>query len=175
MATNADREAELDQLLLERRVEQFLYEEAALLDDRDQEAWLELLDEDIEYKAPLRITREHVNDSFSRASYYFDEDYGSLAARVQRFESEYAWSERPASRTRRFVTNVRASERDDGTVEAESYLLLYYGQGDSASYTFLAARREDVLRPDGDSFTIAKRHVFLDHAVPQIDKISVFL
>jgi len=175
MARSADREEELDQLLLERRVEEFLYEEAALLDQRDQKEWLSLLDDDIEYKAPLRITREHVNDSFSRSSYYFDEDYGSLEARVQRFESEYAWSERPPSRTRRFVTNVRAHERDDGTVEARSYLLLYYGQGDSASYTFLAGRREDILRPNGDTFTIAKRHVFLDHAVPKIDKISVFL
>ncbi|MHC3437419.1 aromatic-ring-hydroxylating dioxygenase subunit beta [Natrialbaceae archaeon A-gly3] len=175
MATNTDRESELDQFLLERRVEQFLYEEAALLDQREQKEWLSLLDEDVEYKAPLRITREHVNDSYSRSSYYFDEDYGSLEARIQRFESEYAWSERPPSRTRRFVTNVRARERDDGTVEAKSHLLLYYGQGDSESYTFLAGRREDVLHPDGDTFTIAKRHVFLDHAVPKIDKISVFL
>ncbi len=175
MATNIDRESELDQFLLDRRVEQFLYEEAALLDQREQKEWLSLLDKDIEYKAPLRITREHVNDSFSRSSYYFDEDYGSLEARVQRFESEYAWSERPPSRTRRFVTNVRTSERDDGTVEAKSYLLLYYGQGDSESYTFLAGRREDVLHPDSNTFTIAKRHVFLDHAVPKIDKISVFL
>ncbi|WP_228546339.1 aromatic-ring-hydroxylating dioxygenase subunit beta [Halegenticoccus tardaugens] len=175
MATNSDRKSELDQLLLERRVKQFLYEEAALLDQREQKAWLSLLDKDIVYKAPLRITREHVNNNFSDLSYYFDEDYGSLEARVQRFESEYAWSERPPSRTRRFVTNVRASERDDGTVEAKSHLLLYYGQGDSESYTFLAGRREDVLHPDGNTFTIAKRHVFLDHAVPKIDKISIFL
>ena len=175
MATNTERESELDQLLLERRVEQFLYEEAFLLDQRKQKEWLSLLEEEIEYKAPLRVTREHVNDNFSRSAYYFDEDYGSLKARVQRFESEYAWSERPPSRTRRYVTNVRASERDDGTVAANSYILLYYGQGDSASHTFLAGRREDVLHPDGDTFTIAKRHVFLDHAVPEIDKISVFL
>lgn len=175
MVMNIDQESELDQLLLERRVEQFLYKEAALLDQREQKEWLSLLDEDIEYKAPLRITREHVNDSFSHSSYYYNEDYGSLQARVQRFESEYAWSERPPSRTRRFVTNVRANEREDGTIDAKSYLLLYYGQGDSESYTFLAGRREDVLRPDDNTFTIAKRHVFLDHAVPKIDKISVFL
>ncbi|WP_280535470.1 aromatic-ring-hydroxylating dioxygenase subunit beta [Halopenitus sp. POP-27] len=175
MAANTDRESELDRFLLKQRVERFLYEEASLLDRREQTEWLALLDEDIEYKAPLRVTREHVNDSFSRSAYYFDEDYGSLEARIQRFESEYAWSERPPSRTRRFVTNVRATERDDGAVDAESYLLLYYGQGDDSSYTFLAGRREDVLRPNGETFTIAKRHVFLDHAVPEIDKISVFL
>jgi 3-phenylpropionate/cinnamic acid dioxygenase small subunit len=175
MAINSNQQSELDQLLLERRVEQFLYEEAALLDQREQKEWLSLLDEDVEYKAPLRITREDANNTYSRSSYYFDEDYGSLKARVQRFESEYAWSERPPSRTRRFVTNVRASEQDDGSVNAESYLLLYYSQGDSESYTFLAGRREDVLRPDDDTFTIAKRHIFLDHAVPKIDKISVFL
>lgn len=175
MAVDSDQESELNQFLLERRVERFLYEEADLLDQREQKAWLSLLDEDIEYKAPLRITREHINNSFSRSAYYYDEDYGSLEARIERFESEYAWSERPPSRTRRFVTNVRASERDDGTVEAKSYLLLYYGQGDTESYTFLAGRREDVLRPDDETFSIAKRHVFLDHAVPKIDKISVFL
>ncbi|ELY61991.1 small terminal subunit of phenylpropionate dioxygenase [Natronococcus jeotgali DSM 18795] len=175
MAVNEEQTAEIEQFLCKERVERFLYEEAALLDRREQKAWLSLLDEDIEYKAPLRITREHTNDNFSSSAYYFDEDYGSLKARVQRFESEYAWSERPPSRTRRFVSNVRASKRDDGTVEAKSYLLLYYGQGDSESYTFLAGRRKDVLRPDGETFTIAKRDVYLDHAVPKIDKISVFL
>lgn len=175
MAINRESTDEVEQVLLERRVERFLYEEASLLDSREQKEWLELLDEDIDYKAPLRITREHVNDSFSPSSYYFNEDIGSLRARIERFESEYAWSERPPSRTRRFVTNVRAEERDDGCIDAKSNLLLYYSQGDSESYTFLAGRREDVLRPDGDTFRIEERTIYLDHAIPKIDKISVFL
>lgn len=175
MAVNKESTDEVEQLLLERRVERFLYDEAALLDAREQKEWLELLDEDIAYKAPLRITREHVNDSFSRSSYYYNEDIGSLRARIERFESEYAWSERPPSRTRRFVTNVRAEERDDGWIDAKSNLLLYYSQGDDESYTFLAGRREDVLRPDGDTFRLQERTIYLDHAVPDIDKISVFL
>jgi 3-phenylpropionate/cinnamic acid dioxygenase small subunit len=175
MAMNTEVDDELEAFLLERRVRQFLYREADILDQRNLEEWESLLHEEIDYKAPLRITREHVTNTFSQSAYYFDEDIGSLRARIDRFESEYAWSERPPSRTRRFVTNIRVTDTDDDTVQVTSNLLLYYSQGDSSDYTFLAGQRDDTLVSNGTEFTIRERTIYLDHTVPKIDKISVFL
>ena len=45
------------QVLLQYEVEQFLYHEAALLDDRRFHEWLELLTDDVEYWMPIRSTR----------------------------------------------------------------------------------------------------------------------
>jgi len=44
----------LERLLLEREVEQFLYMEAELLDDRRYSDWIELIAEDIHYHMPIR-------------------------------------------------------------------------------------------------------------------------
>ena len=44
----------LERLLLEREVEQFLYMEAELLDDRRYNDWIELIADDIHYHMPIR-------------------------------------------------------------------------------------------------------------------------
>ena len=44
----------LERLLLEREVEQFLYMEAELLDDRRFSDWIELIADDIHYHMPIR-------------------------------------------------------------------------------------------------------------------------
>ncbi|MCI0846661.1 MAG: 3-phenylpropionate dioxygenase, partial [Chloroflexi bacterium] len=42
------------QVLLKYEIEEFLYEEAELLDERHFEEWLELLTDDIRYFMPMR-------------------------------------------------------------------------------------------------------------------------
>lgn len=175
MATEVDVDAEVQSLLLEKQVREFLYREAALLDARKLEEWLSLMDENVTYRAPLRITDEHSGPSYSDSAYHFNDDYESLQVRVGRFDSEYAWSERPPSSTQRFVTNIRANRTDEGDIKATSKVLLYYSQGHSAEYTLLFARREDLLVPSNDGFSIRERDVYFAHGVPKIDKISVFL
>ena len=47
-------ESRIDHLLLKDEIEQFLYQEAELLDERQFEDWLDLLTEDIRYWMPMR-------------------------------------------------------------------------------------------------------------------------
>ena len=44
----------IDQMLLKFEIEEFLYQEAELLDERRFEEWLELLTEDVRYFMPIR-------------------------------------------------------------------------------------------------------------------------
>ena len=89
-------------------IEQFLFHEAECLDDNRIREWFELLTEDIDYKCPIRVTRERAaGPGFSEEGMHFDEDWGMLEVRVERLETEYAWAEDPPSRTRRLVSNVR--------------------------------------------------------------------
>jgi len=181
----AERESQLEALLVEREVEQFLYEEAELLDNRELHAWFDHVADDVSYRMPRRLMRENTASVFSDSGYYFNEDHGSLKARVERFDSEYAWAERPPTRTRRYVTNVRVTRDgealDDGPALAddelfvESNLLVYLSRGDSDAHTFYSARREDVLRRRGDSFEIADREIRLDQTVLSTDNVSIFL
>ncbi len=52
--TTSNMQQTLERLLLEREVEQFLYMEAELLDDRRYSDWIELIAEDIHYHMPIR-------------------------------------------------------------------------------------------------------------------------
>ena len=52
--TGISREQLLDRLLLEREVEQFLYHEAELLDERRFSDWIDLIADDIHYHMPQR-------------------------------------------------------------------------------------------------------------------------
>lgn len=98
---------------MERHFEcrQFYNQEAELLDAKDFEGWLELLTEDVDYQMPVRVTREAGTErsEFSDEAFNYRETRSTLEARVERFQSEYAWSVDPPSRTRHFITNVRVN------------------------------------------------------------------
>jgi hypothetical protein len=104
---------------LRRQVEDFLYLEAELLDERKLREWFELLSEDIRYWMPIRHnTLERsgaISEELSKPGegYYFDDDIKSLKIRVERAYSKIAWAEVPPSRTRHLITNIRI-KKDDG-------------------------------------------------------------
>ncbi len=56
-----DRASLIERLLLTQEIEEFLYHEAELLDERRYEEWLDLLTEDVRYWMPI-----HRNVEFNR-------------------------------------------------------------------------------------------------------------
>src|ERR1700733_3454748 len=106
---------------------EFLYDEAGMLDLQKFDDWANILAEDLSYTAPLRITRQGPDrlNTIVRTTLHFDDDYGSIMARLQRLATKSAWAEDPPSRTRRLVTNLRVWETaKPNELEAHSYLLL---------------------------------------------------
>lgn len=157
--------------------ENFLYHEARLLDDRRVSEWFDLVTEDIDYHVPVRTTRERSAESeFSDQAYHLKEDYGSLRVRINRLENDFAWSENPPSRTRRFVSNVTVTtEHTDGDLDVRNNLLVHRAHEDETIPDLLSAERRDTLRRTDDGFRLAARTVLLDHTVLPTDSLSILL
>lgn len=158
-------------------VSMFLFAEAETLDAGRYRDWLDLLEPDIAYRMPVRITAAHTLDaSVLEDMDHFSEDRYSLEKRVQRFETDHAWTEDPPSRTRRFVTNIRVRllPEESGLV-AKSYVLLFRSRGDVRRPDFVSAERTDVLRGPLDRLRIAERLIVVDEAVLRTQNLAVFL
>lgn len=157
-------------------VQGFLSAEAELLDDGRLHEWIELLTEDVSYRIPIRVTRERAGGrGFSKIGFHMNEDHGMLKTRVDRLDTEYAFAEDPPSRTRRMISNVRATELGNDEVGARSNLLLYRSRHGESGNQLLAGERHDVLRRGEGGWRIAERVVYLDHTVLPTHNLAIFL
>jgi phthalate 3,4-dioxygenase beta subunit len=162
---------------LHHRVNDFLYEEAELLDERRHHDWLERLTGDVVYRMPVRVTSAHsLEDSTLAHLSHFDEDRYSLEKRVQRFSTDHAWAEDPPSRTRRHVSNIRAWHGDaEDELIVRSSLLLFRSRGDAHGPDLLSAGRTDLLRIVDDRLLLAHREILVDESVLRTQNLAIFL
>lgn len=158
--------------------EDFLVAEAALLDDRKFDEWLELFTDDLEYIVPARTIKRRGNgDDVDWESRHYDDNKASISLRVRRLtETDVAWAEDPPSFTRRMVTNFRyAPGPGDAELTVRTNLLLYRSRGIMGTHDLIAGERTDVLRLVEGQLKIAKRHVVLDQATLGTKNLGVFL
>jgi len=173
-----------------REVEQFLYKEARLLDNRQFHEWLELLTDDLRYWMPIRSNRYPVNSkaiSILDGSRYeesevssendlalMDEDKDSLTRRIDRLDSGMAWAEDPPSRTRHIITNIEV-EAGDSQDELKVYSNFFmYRTRAETEQDFYIGSREDVLRRDNGQLRVASRKIVLDQTVLLAKNLSNF-
>ncbi len=153
----------------------FLYDEAEALDAGRYRDWLALLTEDVSYRMPVRVTAAHtLRESFLAGMDHFREDRYSLEKRVERLETDHAWTEDPPSRTRRFVTNVRVWLSGDDLL-VKSYLLLFRSRGDVRTPDLVSAERTDLLRRVDGGLQLAGRTLAVDESVLRTQNLGVFL
>jgi 3-phenylpropionate/cinnamic acid dioxygenase small subunit len=165
---------------LHHEIEQFLYSEARLLDERRFEEWYELLADDLHYVMPTRYNRlrREAQHEFAGPdeAQHFDEDKHSIAQRIRRIRSGTAWAEDPPSRTRHFVSNlmVRHSAEPE-EFEVDCYYLLYRSRLEREVEIF-AGMRHDVLRRKSGTrrWQIARRRIILDQTVVLARNLSFF-
>ena len=160
-------------------VQQFLNHEAYLLDTMRLREWTGLLAEDLDYKVPVRQTRDRATFSkeISDTVCHMEDDYYSIMGRVSRLvDGKSAWSEDPPSRVRRFVTNVAVGETDKADeFEVVNYLLVARNRFDQETYQLLCAERRDLVRRVGHSFKLVRREVLVDQAVLGMPNLGIFL
>lgn len=159
-----------DPVRLQIEVEQFLYSEAAMLEDRQFSEWLALTTDDIIYAMPVRLNRmlrdqDHQFLPLSRGGHFNDNKH-TLTARVRKLNDHKSWSENPPSATRIMLTNVRVKQTDtpDQYLALSNFLFTRVRLGHV--YTPISGRREDLVRradtPLG--FKLARRMIYIDHA-----------
>ena len=84
--------------------------------------------------------------------------------------------EDPASRTRRFVTNVSIWETENpDEYEVLNYLFLTRNRADAKDYKQLSAERYDRLRMTKDGFQLARRSILVDQVVLGMPNFAIFL
>ena len=168
----------LEKMVRQFEVEQFYSQEAALLDERRYDEWVDLFTEDTHYWMPLRRTRttDELDKEFTGPGgmAYFDDDYETLQKRVAKLESGYAWAEDPPSRTRHITTNIRIISDDGAELTIESNFLVYRTRLNSEEDTWIGLRRDQLRRVDGD-FKIANRKIFLEQTVLLSRNLSNFI
>src|SRR6476660_5328077 len=131
-----------------REVEQFLYREAWLLDERRFHQWLELFTDDVRYWmaarrnrypksskaiAVLDLDRSVEEDSTEDAELaILDEDKHTLSARVARLDTGMAWAEDPPSRTRHLLANIEVEPGDAGSeLKVHSNFIVYRSRSET--------------------------------------------
>jgi 3-phenylpropionate/cinnamic acid dioxygenase small subunit len=173
-----------------REVEQFLYREARLLDDRRFHEWLTLFTDDIRYWMAGRSNRypkrskaiaildpdRYVEDDIVGEDELaiLDEDKTTLAARVARLDTGMAWAEDPPSRTRHMISNIEVEAGDsDAEVKVYSNFIVYRSRAEREEDFYVGAR-QDVLRREGGQWKIARRKMVLDQNVLSAKNVSIF-
>jgi 3-phenylpropionate/cinnamic acid dioxygenase small subunit len=170
--------ADLARLLLKEEIEQFLYHEAELLDERRYEEWLDLFTEDARYWMPMRRNVPHHDGAreFTREGAdvnWFDEGKDTLTRRVKQIRTGVHWAEQPPSRICHMVSNVQILEAGPDEVRVKSRFLLYRNRVETET-DFLVGKREDVLRRVDGTLRIARRKIVLDQSVLLAKNLTFF-
>jgi p-cumate 2,3-dioxygenase subunit beta len=152
-------------------IEDFLYEEAALLDEWRLDEWLELLTEDATYEVPSTDTPD--GDPQSTLSLIAD-DKTRIRSRVAQLLGKSAWAENPPSRTRRMISNVRIRQVEGEAIDVTANFVVYrlrFAQMD----TYVGRYEYTLVQRDG-RLKIRARKAILDlEALRPHGKVSFIL
>jgi 3-phenylpropionate/cinnamic acid dioxygenase small subunit len=159
-------------------VEQFLYFEASLLDERNYADWYRLLADDVHYWMPSRMNRlMHEIDRENTTEQQlglFDDTKKSLGWRVEQLLTRKHWAEDPPSRTRHVVTNIRIETTSSADKYAVRSNFLVYRNRLETEVDIWVGERQDVLhRREPLAWQIARRTIILDQNVVLSKNLSV--
>lgn len=105
-------------------VEDFLYEEARILEAFDLEKWLTLFEDGAHYQIPTTNAPEDPDPR--RHQFFIADDWDLLNARVTRLLSKNAHAENPRSGTHRVISNVAlAPTDDDDAIEVRASFIIH--------------------------------------------------
>jgi 3-phenylpropionate/cinnamic acid dioxygenase small subunit len=178
-----NRDEHITRLLLKQEIEEFLYYEADLLDERRYEDWLALVAEDVRYWMPMRrnVKVDDIEREFTREGLdisWFDEGKETLTRRVRQIQTGIHWAEEPVSRISHMVSNVRLLEAspswaDPVEVTVRCRFLIYRNRVETET-DILVGKREDLLRRVDGQWQIARRKIVLDQNVLLTKNLTFF-
>ena len=159
------------QTVTRQMIEDFLYEEAALLDEWRLHEWLDLLTEDARYEVPAT---DRPDGDANTTLFLVADDITRIRSRVEQLLGKSAWAENPRSRTRRCISNVRIRAVEGEAIYVTANFVVYrlrFQQMDTyvGRYEYTLVRRDGTLR-------IRARRAILDlDALRPHGKVSIIL
>jgi benzoate/toluate 1,2-dioxygenase beta subunit len=139
-------------------VQQFLFHEARLLDERRLDEWLALYAPDAEYWVPYAWEQDNPREHVS----LFYETLSLLRMRVDRLQRGLSPLDTPQARVNHYLTNVAVEAAQAGELTARAHLLFCEYRRDEQRW--FAGRCTWRLRESGAGFAIAAKRVDLLNA-----------
>lgn len=139
-------------------VEEFLVEEAALLDEWRLTEWRALLTEDCRYLVPNLNGDPYA--PHEATLYMIADDGHHLTERVKRLGKKSAHAEQPRSRTRRLISNVRILERAPDFLRAQCGFITYR-TAQEITDTYFGRHEYRLVERDG-AVRIEEKRTILD-------------
>ncbi|MGW1783695.1 aromatic-ring-hydroxylating dioxygenase subunit beta [Streptomyces sp. NPDC002143] len=154
-----------------RAVEQFLFEEAELLDEWRLHEWLALFSSSGVYLVPAT---DKPDGNPARDLFLVQDDRFLLEQRVNSLLTRSAHAEYPHSRTRRVISNVLVSLNDDGTLGIKANFTVFRVRNGTLD-TYVGHYRHVLTDEDGEfRFLVRKAVLDLDALRPH-GKVSIIL
>lgn len=153
------------------QIEDFLYHEAALIDEWRTDEWQELFTEDAEYLIP---PTEIPGADKNTALFIVNDDYHRLKQRAKRLTKRSAHAEFPHSIVRHMISNVRIVAQHTNEVEVHFNQVVYRSKRQITD-TYVCYVHQRLVK-NGDSFKIRSKRVMLamDTLRPQ-GRVSIIL
>lgn len=168
---------------LKDEIEEFLYEESDLLDQRRLTEWLDTLAEDLVYFMPLRrnvkfgMHAQLEDTRIEKDMSWFNEGKWTLTKRVEQILTGVHWAEEPLSRVCHMVSNVQLKSIEGAPgaeeVTARSRFIVYQNRVEYEQYFFVGKRTDTIRKVDG-VWKLARREITLDQNVLLAKNLTVF-
>jgi 3-phenylpropionate/cinnamic acid dioxygenase small subunit len=159
---------------LRRTVEELIYREAALLDEKKWQEWLALYTEDAVFWMPSWASEsETTADPELELNLLYLKGRSHLEDRVFRIQTGRSFASVPMDRTAHLVGNVIVTGVEDGEVAARaSWMVHSYGQRGPLTR---GGSYEYKLRREGSSLRIARKKIIMidDKLVGPVDIFHV--
>jgi p-cumate 2,3-dioxygenase subunit beta len=160
------------ELVTRAQVEDFLYREAALLDEWRLDAWQELLTDDACYYVP---SNDQPQSDHRHALFLIADDRERIRQRIIRVQDPNCHAEYPKSRTRRMIANVRILGVEGDLINVAANFVCYRFRRYERVREYVGAYRY-LLRRVGDGFRIKERRVLIDaHELGSLGSVSFIL
>lgn len=168
---------------IKREIEEFLYDEAQLLDERDFTTWIDTLADDLRYFMPMEFNvkfGEHATREFTTRDAqmsWFNEGKWTLNKRVEQILTGVHWAEEPLSRVCRMVSNVQLTGLQNNAageleVDVSSRFLIYQNRCEYEQY-FFVGDRFDRIRRTAEGWRLAQREIRLHQNVLLAKNLSI--
>jgi p-cumate 2,3-dioxygenase beta subunit len=153
------------------QIEDFLYEEAALLDAWRLQEWLDLLTEDAVYEVP---STDLPDGEAHNTLFLIADNMERIRSRVKQLLGKSAWAEHPPSRTRRLISNVRIREVAGESIRVTANFVVYRMRFEQVD-TYIGRYEYTLVRSNG-ALKIRQRRAILDlEALRPHGKVSIIL
>jgi p-cumate 2,3-dioxygenase subunit beta len=158
--------------VLTDEVEQFLFDEAELLDQWRLHEWLDLFTADGRYLVP---STDKPDGDPARDLFLIQDDRFLLEQRVNSLLTRAAHAEYPHSRTRRIIANVRVALGEDDRVNVQANFVVFRARSGTVD-TYVGHYRHVLERDASSDLKFVTRKSILDHdALRPQGKVSIIL